>query len=118
MRRNLLALALTTVLVGGVAARPADAAVAIKGVSTMSGFRWNPHAVSIAKGTKVVWRAVTGTHTVTAWKGAWRKSTTIVQGTSTSFIFRRRGVFRFRCLFHSTLVSGVCRGMCGKVVVG
>ena len=74
--------------------------------------------MSVAKGTKVVWRAVTGTHTVTAWKGAWRKSTTIVQGTSTSFIFRRVGVFRFRCLFHSTLVNGACRGMCGKVVVG
>jgi plastocyanin len=118
MRRNLLALALTAVLVGGVAAQPAGAAVGIKGVHTLSGFRWKPHAVSVAKGTKVVWRAVTGTHTVTAWKGAWRKSTTIVQGTSTSFIFRRVGVFRFRCLFHSTLANGVCRGMCGKVVVG
>ena len=30
MRRNLLALALTTVLVGGVAAQPADAAVRSK----------------------------------------------------------------------------------------
>jgi plastocyanin len=73
MRRNLLALALAAVLVGGVAAQPADAAAGIKGVSTMSGFRWNPHAVSVAKGTRVVWRAVTGTHTVTAWKGEWRK---------------------------------------------
>jgi hypothetical protein len=34
MRRNLLALALTAVLVGGVAAQPAGAAVVIKGVST------------------------------------------------------------------------------------
>ena len=118
MRRRLIALALAATVIGTVAAQPAQAAVVIKGVSTTSGFRWKPHAVSVAKGTKVVWRAVTGTHTVTAWKGAWRKSTTIVQGTSTSFIFRRRGVFRFRCLFHSTLVSGVCRGMCGKVVVG
>jgi plastocyanin len=87
-------------------------------VSPVGGCRGNPHAVSVAKGTKVVWRAVTGRHTVTAWKGTWRKSTTIAQGTSTSFIFRRVGVFRFRCLFHSTLANGVCRGMCGKVVVG
>src|SRR6476619_7870747 len=111
MRRNLLALALTTVLVGGVAAQPADAAVAIKGVSTLSGFRWKPHAVSVAKGTKVVWRAVTGTHTVTAWQGAWRKSTTIAQGTSTAFIFRRVGVCRFRCLFHPALANEGCRGV-------
>src|SRR5438477_403529 len=84
----------------------AEAAVVIKGVSTTAGFKWKPHAVSVTKGTKVVWKAVTGTHTVTAWKGRWSKSTTIRQGTSTSFIFRRNGIYRFRCLFHSTLVSG------------
>lgn len=118
MRRNLMAIALAATLLGSVAAQPANAAVVIKGVSTTVGFRWKPHAVSVARGTKVVWKAVTGTHTVTAWKGRWSKSTTIVQGTSTSFIFRRIGVYRFRCLFHSTLVSGVCRGMCGRVTVG
>ena len=118
VRRNLLAIALAASLLGSLAAQPAEAAVVIKGVSTTAGFKWKPHAVSVAKGTKVVWKAVTGTHTVTAWKGRWSKSTTIVQGTSTSFVFRRIGVYRFRCLFHSTLVSGVCRGMCGRVTVG
>jgi len=118
VRRNLVAIALAASLLGSLAAQPAEAAVVIKGVSTTAGFKWKPHAVSVAKGTKVVWKAVTGTHTVTAWKGRWSKSTTIRQGTSTSFIFRRIGIYRFRCLFHSTLVSGVCRGMCGRVTVG
>src|SRR5207244_1082896 len=116
--RNRLATALAPSLLDSLAAQPAEAAVVIKGVSTTAGFKWKPHAVSVAKGTKVVWKAVTGTHTVTAWKGRWSKSTTIRQGTSTSFIFRRIGIYRFRCLFHSTLVSGVCRGMCGRVSVG
>jgi plastocyanin len=118
MRRQLLTFMLAALLVGAVSAQPADAAVVIKGVNTTSGFRWKPHAVSISKGTKVVWKAVVGTHTVTAWKGAWSKSTTIAQGTSTSFTFKKIGVFKFRCLFHSTLVNGVCNGMCGKVTVG
>jgi plastocyanin len=118
MRRPLLALALSAVLIGAVAAEPAQAAVVIKGVHTTSGYKWKPHAVSVATGTKVVWKAVNGTHTVTAWKGKWSKSTTIAQGTQTSFTFKAAGVYKFRCLFHSTLVNGVCSGMCGKVVVG
>jgi plastocyanin len=117
MRRHLIALTLAAVLVGAVAAQPAQAAVLIKGVSTSAGFRWQPHAVTVGRGAKVVWKAVAGTHTVTAWKGAWSKNTTIGQGASTSFTFRKVGVYRFRCLFHSTLVNGVCSGMCGRVTV-
>jgi plastocyanin len=118
VRRHLLSLILAATLLGAVATKPAQAATVIKGVSTTSGFRWKPHAVSVAKGTKVVWRAVDGTHTVTAWKGNWSKNTTIAQGTSTSFTFKRTGVYRFRCTFHSTLANGVCSGMCGRVTVG
>ena len=118
MRRRLIALAFAATLIGTVAAQPAQAAVVIKGVSTTSGFGWKPHAVSVAKGTKVVWKAVEGTHTVTAWKGPWSKNTTIAQGTQTSFTFKQTGVYKFRCRFHSTLVNGVCNGMCGRVTVG
>ncbi len=118
MRRRLAATILTVVLLCAFAVQPASAAVVIKGVSTTSGFRWKPHKVSIATGTKVVWKAVTGTHTVTAYKGKWSKDTTIAQGTKTSFTFKKAGVYKFRCIFHSALVNGVCSGMCGKVVVG
>jgi plastocyanin len=74
--------------------------------------------VSIAKGAKVTWKAVNSNHTVTAYGGNWSKDTTINQGQSTSKTFKRSGVYKFRCRFHSTLVNGVCSGMCGKVTVG
>ena len=118
MRRRMTTIAFATMLVLALSVQTAGAAVVIKGVSTTSGFRWKPHAVSVAVGTKVVWKAVTGTHTVTSYKGKWSKSTTISQGTSTSFTFKAAGVYKFRCIFHSTLSNGVCSGMCGKVVVG
>jgi plastocyanin len=118
MRRQLLALILAAGLTGGVAAQPAEAATVVKGVLTTSGYRWKPHAVSVAKGAKVVWKAVEGNHTVTAYKGSWSKDTRINQGQSTSFTFKKTGVFKFRCRFHSSLVNGVCSGMCGKVTVG
>jgi plastocyanin len=116
--RRLTILVAAITLVAAFAVQPAGAAVVIKGVSTTSGFRWRPHAVSVAVGTKVVWKAVTGSHTVTAYKGKWKKNTTLAQGSTTSFTFNTAGVYKFRCTFHSTLVNGVCSGMCGKVVVG
>jgi plastocyanin len=96
----------------------ANSAVVIKGVSGTSGFHWKPKITNISAGTKVTWKAITSSHTVTAYKGAWSKNTTINQGQSTSFTFNSSGVYKFRCTFHSTLSNGVCSGMCGKVVVG
>jgi plastocyanin len=118
VRRRLAATILAVVLLTAFAVQPANAAVVIKAVSTTTGFKWKPHKVSVAKGTKVVWKAVSGTHTVTAYAGNWSKNTTIAQGTKTSFVFKKAGVYKFRCTIHSTLVNGVCSGMCGKVVVG
>jgi plastocyanin len=118
MRRRLIALTMAAALIGGFAAEPTHAAVVVKGVLTTNVYRWKPRAVSIANGTKVVWRAVDGRHTVTAWKGPWSKDTTIAQGSSTSFTFKKTGVYKFRCRFHSSLVNRVCSGMCGKVTVG
>jgi plastocyanin len=95
----------------------ATSAVVVKGVSTSSGFRWRPKTTNIAHGTKVTWKAVSGSHTVTAYKGSWSKNTSISAGQSTSFTFKNAGVYKFRCTIHSTLSNGVCSGMCGKVVV-
>jgi plastocyanin len=105
------AIALVTVF---AMAPAANSAVVVKG----SGTTWRPKATNISTGTKVVWKAVSGSHTVTAYKGAWSKNTTIAQGTSTSFTFKKSGVYKFRCRFHSSLSNGVCSGMCGKIVVG
>ena len=79
--------------------------------------RWHPHRVDITTGTRVVWRAVDTTHTVTSYSRNWSKNTTIDAGQRTSFTFNNTGTFKFRCTIHSTLSNGVCSGMCGKVVV-
>ena len=91
----------------------ANSAAVVKG----SGTHWRPRVTSISHGTRVTWKAVSGSHTVTAYKGHWSKNTHINQGQSTSFTFSNAGVYKFRCTIHSTLSNGVCSGMCGKVVV-
>ena len=114
MIRRITLIVAAIVLVAAFTVQPAGAATVIKG----SGTSWQPHAVNISVGAKVTWKAVSGSHTVTAYKGKWTKNTTIAQGTATSFTFKSKGVYKFRCRFHSTLSNGVCSGMCGKVVVG
>jgi plastocyanin len=79
--------------------------------------RWHPHSVTISTGTRVVWRAVDTTHTVTAYRGNWSKNTTIAAGETTRFTFRNTGTYRYRCTLHSSIVDRRCQGMCGKVVV-
>ena len=105
----------TTLVLVFAFAEPSNAAtVRIRGRAQ----RWHPHSVSITKGTRVVWRAVDTTHTVTAYRGNWSKNTTIAAGDSTRFTFKSAGTYKFRCTIHSSLSQGVCSGMCGKIVVG
>jgi plastocyanin len=119
VRRAAMILAVMAVFVS-VSSPVVDAATLIKGVSTSSGPRWKPKSVSINVGGKVTWKAVSGPHTVSAYKGPWNKNTSLSQGSTTSFTFKKKGVYKYRCLItgHSTLVNGVCSGMCGKVTVG
>jgi plastocyanin len=105
------AIALVTVF---AMAPAANSAVVVKG----SGSSWRPRTTTINKGVKVVWKAVSGSHTVTAYKGAWSKNTSIPQGSSTSFTFKNAGTYKFYCKIHGSVTNGVCSGMCGKIVVG
>jgi plastocyanin len=119
VRRAAMILAVMATLVS-VSAPAIDAATLVKGVATSSGPRWKPKTVSIGVGGKVTWKAVSGPHTVSAYKGPWNKNTSLTKGSTTSFTFKKKGVYKYRCLItgHSTLVNGVCSGMCGKVTVG
>ncbi len=92
---------------------PARATKAVKGIVT----HWSPTTVAISTGDTIKWKAVVGTHSVTAYGGNWRFNHDMLAGQSVHRIFRQAGTFRFRCTFHSTLTNGVCSGMCGKVVV-
>ena len=89
------------------------AAVTIGG----SGSQWSPARVSIDRGDRVRWRAVSGTHTVRAYGGNWTFSERINGGESVSRRFRRSGTFRFFCSIHGDVSGGDCTGMCGRVRV-
>lgn len=108
--------ALAVAVVLAAAALPANGAFLVR--ATSDGFRFRPARAEVARGTRVVWRAVGGTHTVTAYGGGWSKDTRIRAGERTGFTFEQRGTFRYRCRIHSTRVDGRCTGMCGRVVVG
>jgi len=108
---------LSAMLVSAANARPAGraptrAVPVVKGIVS----HWSPTTVRITAGGRVKWKAVSGTHTVTAY-GHWTFNHSLAQGTSVTHRFTGTGTFKFRCTIHSSLVNGVCSGMCGKVVV-
>jgi plastocyanin len=105
---------LSAALVAGSAGF-ANAAVVVKATATR---HWNPASTSISRGTRVVWKNPTGVrHTVTAYGGGWSKNVTLTPGAQTGFTFNSAGTFKFRCRIHSSVVNGVCSGMCGVVKV-
>jgi plastocyanin len=111
--RAVIALAAVSALV----LAPATTAQAAVRVKATGAHAFRPKRLVIGTGTRVVWKAVSGTHTITAYRGSWSKNTTIAQGETTSFTFADAGRYRYRCTFHSTLTNGVCSGMCGRIRV-
>ena len=111
--RPLVALAISLSLVIGFGAT-AQASVLVKA----SGMRFRPKSLTVNRGTRVVWKATIGSHTVTAYGGGWNKDTQLPQGTKTHFTFDTRGTYTYYCKFHGFVSHGQCTGMCGKVVVG
>jgi plastocyanin len=114
MRRRRI-ITLTALAIVLVAAVPSEGAFLVRATST--GNRFLPARADVAQGTRVTWRAIGGTHTVTAYGGGWSKDTRITAGTQTGFTFQQRGTFRYRCRLHSSVSGGQCSGMCGRVVV-
>jgi plastocyanin len=109
-------LVVTAVAATGAAAKgraPTRATKTVKAIVS----HWSPTTVRISTGDTIKWRAVSGSHTVTAYGGNWAFNQQLSTGDIRHRIFRRAGTFRFRCTIHSTLANGQCSGMCGKVVV-
>jgi plastocyanin len=110
-------LILTAVATTGAVARdrhaPTRATKTVKAIVT----HWSPTTVRISTGDTIKWKAISGTHTVTAFGGNWRFNHDLATGQVEDRTFRHAGTFRFRCTIHSTLTNGRCSGMCGKVVV-
>jgi plastocyanin len=117
LRRSIAVLAAAFAL-AGAGALPVQSAVVVKATYNLSGDPvFKPRRVEIVPGTRVVWKSVSGNHTVTSYGGGWSKNTMIAQGTQTGFTFQSAGTFKYRCTFHSTLSAGVCSGQCGRVQV-
>ena len=108
------ALLVVALLVVGVPAGPAEAAPVVVRGHTVS---WSPANVSIVRGGVVKWRSVHLSHNVYAYGTNWSFGASLPEGSSTNHRFPRRGTFRFRCTLHSSLLNGVCSGMCGAVRV-
>jgi plastocyanin len=112
--RGALSLVVAAVLGVGLSAPPAQAApVVIRGHAVI----WSPANVTIVRGGVVRWRSVHLTHNVYAYGTNWTFGASLPEGSATKHRFNRRGTFRFRCTLHSTLLNGVCSGMCGSVGV-
>jgi plastocyanin len=83
----------------------------------VNGNHFGPASKSVPTNTKVVWKGISGSHTVTAYSKNWSKSASVSAGSSTAFTFKKPGVYKYRCTFHSSLSGSTCSGMCGKIVV-
>jgi plastocyanin len=80
------------------------------GIVKASNYKFAPKALTITKGSRVTWKWVNGSHTVTFVKGSFNKSLNKAHP-SVSRAFNTPGTYMYYCSFHRTL------GMTGKVVV-
>jgi plastocyanin len=122
MRHRVALVIAVALLLGALVVQPATSAVVIRSATCstcIKGYKWNPASTSVVHGTKVTWKAVSGSHTVTSISKNWSKSVKLNSGQTTSFTFQTAGTYRFRCTFHSNYnaTTKKCTGMCGKVVV-
>ena len=122
--RVLVALAASVLLVVALSAG-AEASVPGRGTTTIirgvgsyySSPHWSPIVTRIAHGTTIEWLAVTNHHRIAAYGGNWTYNRALPNGGHVDRRFAARGTFLFRCLIHSSLVNGVCQGMCGRIIV-
>ena len=99
-------------------ATPARAVTVIMATDSRT---WSPHRVSISTGTSVRWANPSTnaiSHRLKSYGHNWSFGPfDMPPGTSFHHRFNSTGTFFFRCTIHSTLLNGVCSGMCGKVHV-
>src|SRR4051794_39667715 len=108
--RKVLILITTTVVALGLVAASAGAGGAAPKVVKAVNFEFKPKNLTIAKGTKVTWKNVSGKHTVT-FKTLNYDKTISANHKTVSKTFRQKGTFRYICRFHKSL------GMTGKIIV-
>jgi plastocyanin len=111
------------IVVGGVAAAML---VTTAGVGVAKTFRvkatssdsWKKVHTYIGKGDTVRWsNPDSEAHDLTAYGGGWKMSQQLEPGATAKKRFKKKGTFRYRCVIHSGIVGGACKGMCGFVHV-
>jgi plastocyanin len=107
--RKVLILITTTALALGLIAAPAGAGLGAKVVKATN-FKFAPKTLTIQKGTKVTWKNIEGSHTVT-FKALGYDKTISASHKTVSKTFNQKGTFHYICRFHKSF------GMTGKVVV-
>jgi plastocyanin len=109
---------LTAVLAGAVLVL-ALAGSALGATSTVraKGEKWKPVHTFIGRGDRVTFSNPTNTTHDVKGSGGLRLSSVLSPGDRVTKTFRKAGTFRFRCVRHSAMVGGRCRGMCGLVHV-
>ena len=117
-------LAVSTVLAALVVVAVAPAAQpktrAVKAGGNFPLYTWEPSAIHLAVGDRIVWKNPTDSeHHVAPYKGKWNDTLHVDVGGTASFRFRRPGTYLYRCDldFHSYFVGDRCFGQCGRVVV-
>ncbi len=87
-------------------------------VKATSSDTWKKTHTYIGKGDTVRWtNPDSEAHDLTAYGGGWKVSEELSPGESVKKRFRKKGTFRYRCVIHSGIVGGACKGMCGFIHV-
>jgi plastocyanin len=92
----------------------------IKAAGSLGSFHWDPDVRRIAKNDRIKFKNPSSQsvqHNVKAYGGNWTYDRTLSSGEAVFRKFRRTGLFRFRCRFHSDRKNGEWVGMLGKVRV-
>lgn len=106
------------VVVALVLALSSVAVAATRVVKATSKDKWGPTHLYIRKGDAVQWRNPTSrVHDIKSTSKNWTFKRVLARGQRVKRTFGKTGFFKYRCLRHSSLVNGVCRGMCGFVHV-
>lgn len=81
---------------------------------------WGPARPTIERGDTIKWTNQDGSfrdHTVRSYGRNWSMNEMLPVGDTVTRRFREVGRYKFKCLLHSTMVDGVCEGMCGVIKV-
>lgn len=115
--KRLVRSAASLFVVAAILLVPAASIAATKKVTARPS-SWGPARLEITKGSTVVWTnpSTFEDHSVKSY-GGWRYRELLGPKAQATRRFREVGRFKYRCEFPSTLMDGVCDGMCGVVKV-